>query len=801
MNASTMWDPDGAGPATPVVVVGGSFSHAGNIESIGCAAWHPATGAWGALSMAGSLAFPTVDELAVTAGGELIAAGVHYPPGPSPVGFVARWSPTGWITVGTADQAVYALAALPNGEVVVGGSFTTVSGTPANQLARWNGTSWSSFGSGPNNVIGDLAVMANGDLVVSGSFTAVAGVQCNSIARWDGVSWSPFGSGMNGPVGALRPLPNGNLVVVGSFTMAGGTVAWGSAVWSGSSWLPAFGYALTGSTTISEIDILPNGDLVLAGTQWTGAWMPVSRAMVFVASGSVLTIVTTGAPETRGNSVTVLPGGDSLIGGSFATLGGAAASHLVRWNGTNWSAVDSGFIGRPGMPVVWCAATLANGGLVVGGEFEHAPSGARNVALWNGTAWSALGTGTNSAVTAVSQAPNGDIVAGGAFTTAGGVAAQRIARWNGTAWAPLSAGINGTVTCMAWLPNGHMVVGGYFSQAGPVITSNVARWDGAWWSALGSGLGGGTAALAVLGNGDLIAGVAGGVARWTGTTWTMVGPPLLWSGQPAAVNALAALPNNTFAAGGRISAAGGMPANAVVRWDGAAWQPYGAGPNPANTVLALAVLPNGDLAAAGGITSGMPGSVQVERWNGANWSAMPGNAMDSVRTLLTLPTAELLVAGGTLQDNGIVSSGLARIGTTCPAAVAAFGTGCSGSGGPNALATTMHPWIGTTFVSSAFGMPALGLAVGVRGLGTATTPLSSILPQGLAGCSLLVTPDLLDLYVPTNGSVVTTIAIPNSLTLAGQTLHQQVVALETSAAGAITALSSTNALTLTIGVF
>src|SRR6187399_2559827 len=44
-------------------------------------------------------------------------------------------------------------------------------------------------------------------------------------------------------------------------------------------------------------------------------------------------------------------------------------------------------------------------------------------------------------------------------------------------------------------------------------------------------------------------------------------------------------------------------------------------------------------------------------------------------------------------------------------------------------------------------------------------------------------------------------AIPNTMAIAGQVLHQQFVPVELDAQGSITALTSTNGLTLTIGTF
>ena len=98
-------------------------------------------------------------------------------------------------------------------------------------------------------------------------------------------------------------------------------------------------------------------------------------------------------------------------------------------------------------------------------------------------------------------------------------------------------------------------------------------------------------------------------------------------------------------------------------------------------------------------------------------------------------------------------------------------------------------------------MPVSALALGVFGFSTTSIPMPSILPQGVLGCTLLVSPDLLEVYLPAAGIVQTQLAIPNTVALAGVVLHQQVVSIELSGTGSITALTGTNALTLTIGSF
>ncbi|MBM4107455.1 MAG: hypothetical protein FJ255_01360 [Phycisphaerae bacterium] len=69
---------------------------------------------------------------------------------------------------------------------------------------------------------------------------------------------------------------------------------------------------------------------------------------------------------------------------------------------------------------------------------------------------------------ALAVLPNGDLVAGGAFTSAGGVAARRIGRWDGDKWSPLGSGMSGSVTALA--------VGGDFTTAGGQVSAYFARY-------------------------------------------------------------------------------------------------------------------------------------------------------------------------------------------------------------------------------------------------------------------------------------------------------------------------------------
>ena len=157
-------------------------------------------------------------------------------------------------------------------------------------------------------------------------------------------------------------------------------------------------------------------------------------------------------------------------------------------------------------------------------------------------------------------------------------------------------------------------------------------------------------------------------------------------------------------------------------------------------------------------------------------------------------------SGGFVGIGGIVSAYLATFVSACPATVAGNGVGCSGSAGLTQLASTALPWIGSSWRALATGMPANAFALRVLGLSALATPipLSAILPQGGAGCTLYVTPDLVDVFLPLGPSVATELAIPDSLALVGLAVHQQVTPLVFTAVGLVE-YTATNALIATIG--
>ena len=161
-------------------------------------------------------------------------------------------------------------------------------------------------------------------------------------------------------------------------------------------------------------------------------------------------------------------------GGWLTQAGGVAVNYIAEWNGSSWSALGAGVTGVSGSTSVAALAVDASDNLFASGTFYSAGGvSATNIAEWNGSSWSALGSGvgyigpySSSTVDALAIDPAGNVYAGGIFTTAGGVAANQIAKWNGSAWSPLGSGLSAQVVALAADSSYHLYAGGLFFTAG-----------------------------------------------------------------------------------------------------------------------------------------------------------------------------------------------------------------------------------------------------------------------------------------------------------------------------------------------
>jgi hypothetical protein len=474
-------------------------------------------------------------------------------------------------------------------------------------------------------------------------------------------------------------------------------------------WVPTFGHEAGMNDTVQTLQVLAvdGAPALYAGGSFTGAGdMQASRVARW--DGSAWSALGPGLDS----SVRALAafddgsgGGSELYaGGSFIMAGGTQVNSVARWDGSAWSGLAGGVRGTS--PTVVRALTVFDDGsgggpaLYVAGRFSKAGGiPVSNIARWDGSAWSALGTGLDNEVTSLVVFDDGSgggpaLHAAGSFQFAGATPIARVARWNGSTWSPLGAGIGGSgffdkVETLVTFDDGSgagtaLYAGGDFSEAGGGVANGIARWDGAAWTTLGSGTTSEISVLSVFDDGQgggpvlhaggsftSIGGVsANRIARWTGSAWAALGS----NGLQGVVRTLAAFGTDGVGepllyAGGGFDSSGSVPVHRIARWSGSTstWLPLGDSLD--QSVDAFAVLGTGRGSPAL-IVGGQFKAVgdqplnSVAQWDGSSLSAL-GSGMDGeVMSLAAFddgPGDPELYAGGFFSvAGGVAANNVAR---------------------------------------------------------------------------------------------------------------------------------------------
>jgi hypothetical protein len=318
--------------------------------------------------------------------------------------------------------------------------------------------------------------------------------------------------------------------------------------------------------------------------------------------------------------------------------------------GESWAPIGEGMDAA-----IYALAFDRSGNLVAGGAFTSAGGAAANrIAAWTGSTWIPLGSGMNGDVYALAYDRSGNLYAGGLFTSADGLTVNRVAKWDGTTWTALGSGMNADVYALAVSSNGNLYAGGTFTSAGGVTVSRIARWDGAVWSDVGGGTNGRVNALLFDSAGNLYAGgsftlPAARIARWDGSTWNPLG-----SGVSNTVRALVLDGSGNLFVGGSFATASGGSASRIARWDGTAWSALSSGMNA--DIYALQISSNGDLYAGGDFT--VAGGTTINRaakWDGTAWSPLDTGMNDAVHAL-AIDNSQRVFAGGLFTSAGSVTA-------------------------------------------------------------------------------------------------------------------------------------------------
>ena len=509
----------------------------------------------------------TVDAAVVDGAGNLYIGGAFTIVGNMFITNLAEWNGSSWSAVGSGVNGAVNALLVSGGNLYAGGSFTTAGGNVVNHIAVWNGSTWSALGLGLNNTVFALTI-SGGNLYAGGFFTMATnagpvGISASHIAEWNGSSWSALGIGLNSTVLALATLGT-NVVVGGQFTFAGFTPAVGIAQWNGTTWL-----TLAGGVNSSVNSLAVSGTNLFAGGNFTVATNsgPVALSTPYIAewNGNSWTNLALGLNNTVES---LLVSGANLFAGgyiTFATNTGpvtVSTTLIAEWNGSSWSALGTG-VGATGGAVnalvMWGGNLIAGGGAIS----RAGTVGANNLAQWNGASWSPVVPGLNSQVQAVAVMGT-NLFIGGNFQTAGNVAANYIAQWNGSGWSTLGTGMNSQVSALAVMGT-NLYAGGFFTTAGSVAATNIAMWNGNSWTALGTGVGG----------------------------WLGFWPP---------VSALAVWNATNLVVGGEFNSMSGVAATNIAIYNASGWFPVALGVGPASVfpnVNALVVQGNTNIYVGG----------------------------------------------------------------------------------------------------------------------------------------------------------------------------------------------------------
>jgi hypothetical protein len=598
---------------------------------------------------------------------------------------IAMWNGATWSALGTGLNFVGALT-LSGSTLYVGGAFENAGGVAAaDRIARWNGSSWSALGSGiDNGGVGAIAIIGS-DIYVAGSFNNAAGIAAaDQIARWNGTSWSALGSSnLTGYVEALV-VSGSNLYVGGGFENAGGVAnADLVAMWNGTTW-SALGTGLTGFSVYS---LAAHGTNIYVGGSFTDAGGIANADGIAMWNGTAWSALGTGVPGGGVYAIAVLETSfDPIIyiGGNFSNAGGNVdADYIALWAGTSWSSLGTGVASW-----INVLALQYDDYLIAGGNFTSTNTKADYVATWDGANWQGLGSGLrgdyfDTSVSAVAISGS-DVYVGGYFHSAGGVTgASSIARWNGTTWSALGSGIYGGYIRSIAVSGSNVYVAGSFTNAGGVANaSGIARWDGTNWNAMGTGIAGSTVNVVAVHGTDVYIGgnifdVGGNtsadyLARWDGSNWNALG-----TGVTGTVHTITSAGSDLYVGGSFPSAGGLANSRAIARWNGTAWNTVGNGITLGEVrtiaVLGAQVYVGGTFINAGGVAA----ADAIAIWNGTNWSAL-GSGITELQEVYSIATIGTQVYVGGSFTNAGGNANADRIAVWSGSAWSAIGSGLDG---------------------------------------------------------------------------------------------------------------------------
>jgi hypothetical protein len=329
---------------------------------------------------------------------------------------------------------------------------------------------------------------------------------------------------------------------------------------------------------------------------------------VTAADGSAVQGLATWDPDGPGPTNPLL-----IVGGLIEVAGSALVKNVAAWDGTAWSPMGqvedwvSDVLVHNGEPYISLRQPAPEVGSTL--TFKH------RVLRWNGEGWQPVGIIGQSGYVYDLHVHEGELYAAGSFRWCGGVEVYRVARWDGLSWHAVGKGISSTkeplmpgIVLQLGSFNGDVIAAGDFKKADGFPGDSIARWDGAEWVAMGEGYKGPIEALEVF-QGKLHAGGLSGLASWDGAAWQKGG--LIGVGKVHGLHAY----GDALIVGGEF-----QTENPVIikAWDGMGWSALG-GSLRGDWVGPMAEY-QGDLVAGGAVRYAVKDGTVVHTLGLAAWT-------------------------------------------------------------------------------------------------------------------------------------------------------------------------------------
>jgi uncharacterized delta-60 repeat protein len=374
-----------------------------------------------------------------------------------------------------AAGSVAAVVRQADGQLILGGDFTELNGVAVHRMARLSATGTldvafsTATAAVPDGQVAALALQPDGKLLVG----ARNGMRRLLPTGSPDASYGTFAATAN--ISALALQPDGKVLALGYFNSVPGSndPQYLTRLTAGGDFDASFRLSATnapGATIfLTALALQPDGKVLVGGSFMPATGNAVSRVVRYESTGTVDASFSSppfdfpasfGGRLAEFNALALQPDGKVLVGGNFATVGGAAHPYLARLNATG--QLDATF--TPPATLAGAVTALAlqpNGRVLVGNGYEGSSSTIPLLRLLDtGASDPSFGptTSPNYAINVLLAQSNDTFIVGGNFTTLGGQPALGLARITAPNVLAATAPITHSAHLAAWPVPAHEVL-------------------------------------------------------------------------------------------------------------------------------------------------------------------------------------------------------------------------------------------------------------------------------------------------------------------------------------------------------